>query len=509
MNEALLNQNIGCADSPKSAYGASDAGPIRNLVAALKQRQVRYCHWKSNIRLGASLSGQEDLDLLVLRSDATQFFEALVGCGFKLARSRDIGGHPGVIHAFALDTSSLQLVHVHAYFQIVTGDSLVKSYHLPLENILLADPRELMDVLVPAAEAELVVFLLRVALKHSSLFETYMVNRHYSDIPLELAWLQDQADENAAKRIWKEFVPTARAGEFEDLVAAIRNPAHKMARIRIGVRLAWRLRDWRRLGYFAELVSRFRRIYMLVGSRLRKHKSVNLVSGGALIAMIGPKASGKSTLGAALADRLGKQLDVRRIHIGKPPATLVSAPVRLLLPMLRRLLPSERSGQYQKPERRVELVFSYAYVVRMVLLAYDRRALIFKSRRLATAGAVIITDRYPPSAIGAIDGRQFGEAAIAACRSRLKSALMRLEARLYDDLPKPDLVIRLSAPIQTTLLRDASRIKVDGPDPSSVLRRRDLESTVEIAGTPVLMLDTDVPIEQSVSEILTAVWERL
>ena len=509
MIETLLNQKVRRADKSQTGRSASELGPIRKLLAALKQRQVIYCHWKSNIRLGDSLSGKEDLDLLVLRSNAPQFFEALIDCGFKLARSRDGGGHPGVLHAFALDPNSLHLVHVHAYFQIVTGDSLVKSYHLPLENILLANLRDLMDLPVPAAEAELVVFLLRIALKHTSLIEFCMVNRHYSDIPRELAWLRDQADETAAKQIWTQCVPDARADEFEPLVAAIANSSHKIARIRIGVSLAWRLREWRRLGYLAELTSRFRRISMLVTSRLHRHKSVSLVSGGALIAMIGPKASGKSTLGAALEDRLGKQLDVRRVHIGKPPTTLLSAPFRLLLPMLRRLLPGERSGQYQRPERRVAMNFSFAYVVRMLLLAYDRRALLFKSRRLATAGAVVITDRYPTSGIGAIDGRQFGENEFAASGSRWKSALMRLEAKLYADLPKPDLVIQLAAPIQTTLLRDASRCKLDGPDPESVLRRRDLETMAEIGDIPVLLINTDVPLEQSVAEVLSAVWDRL
>ena len=86
---------------------------------------------------------------------------------------------------------------------------------------------------------------------------------------------------------------------------------------------------------------------------------------------------------------------------------------------------------------------------------------------------------------------------------------MRLEAKLYDDLPKPDLVIRLAAPIQTTLLRDASRCKLDGPDPDSVLRRRDLETMAEIADIPVLVINTDVPLEQSVAEVLYAVWEVL
>ena len=89
MNEALLNQKIGCADNPQSGRGALEPGLIRNLVAALKQRQVCFCHWKSNIRLGDSLSGKEDLDLLVLRSDAAQFkYQQRRGLRFQIDQSK-------------------------------------------------------------------------------------------------------------------------------------------------------------------------------------------------------------------------------------------------------------------------------------------------------------------------------------------------------------------------------------------------------------------------------------
>ncbi len=509
MNEVLLNQKAGSLEKLSTESGAGEGAPVLNLIAVLKARQICYCHWKSNIRLADSLSGKEDLDLLVLRADATQFYAALFECGFKLAQSQGGGGHPGVLHAFALDPNTLRLVHVHAYFQVVTGDSLVKSYHLPLEQILLSNIRPLMGLPVPSAEAEMVVFLLRIVLKHTGLLEFWMVNRHYAAVPQELAWLRSEADEVAARQLWMQSVPGATAGEFDALIAAIADPARVGARIRIGLRLAWRLREWRRLGYWAAFGSRLRRFGLLVASRLRRRRPVCLASGGALIALIGPKASGKSTLGSALEERLGKQLDVRRVHIGKPPATLLSSPFRLFLPMLRRLLPGERSGQYQNAERRADLNFSYPYVMRMLLLAHDRRKLLFKIRGAATGGAIVITDRYPPSGDGAIDGRQFGAAAIAACGSRWKAALMRREARLYDDLPKPDLVIRLTAPIQTTLLRDASRSKQDGPDPDSVLRRRNLETMAEFPDVPVLLVNTDAPLEQSIAEVLRAAWQSL
>lgn len=509
MNPHLLNQTSEPTDPATPEFFLPGSAPIPALVAALATREVRYCHWKSNIRLDESLRGDEDLDLLVRRSDAAGFFAALSDAGFKLAQARGGGGHPGVLHAFALDPSTSRLVHVHAYFQIITGDSLVKSYHLPFEAMMLDAPGQRLGLPVPAAEAELVLFALRVALKHGGPLEYWMVHRHYAAVPQELAWLRERADEDTARRLWRDTIPGATEDEFKALLRDIADPAQVAARIGWSWRLAWRLRPWRRLGHAAAFASQLRRLGLLVTARLRRRRPVQLTSGGLFIALVGPKASGKSTLGAALENRLGKYLALRRIHVGKPPATLASAPFRIALPLLRRLFPGERSGQYETPERRAGLRYSLAYVFRMLLLGYDRRSLVLRAHRAATGGEIVIADRFPPTGIGAIDGSQFGAEAIAACDSGLKRLMMRLESRMYADLPQPDLVIRLTAPIQTTLMRDATRDKSDGPDPDSVQRRRRIEAAAEFSGVPVHTISTDEPLDQSVRRIVEAVWHRL
>ena len=122
---------------------------IRSLFNSLEQKSVRYCHWKSNIRLEETLAAAEDIDLLIDRRDARLFHTALLENGFKLAQSSSGIGHPGVFHAFGLDETSAELVHVHAYFQVVSGDSLVKSYRLPIEKLLLEQTRYLHGVRIP------------------------------------------------------------------------------------------------------------------------------------------------------------------------------------------------------------------------------------------------------------------------------------------------------------------------------------------------------------------------
>jgi hypothetical protein len=484
------------------------ARPILALIQALASRRVRYCHWKSNVRLTDSLAGREDLDLLVDRPDALAFFAALAECGYKLAQTRQGGGHPGVLHAFALDPGTLRLVHVHAYFRVATGDSLVKSFLLPFDDLLLEASPGPGGLPVPPPEAELVVFLVRILLKHTGAIETLFLHRTYRAVPPELSWLVARSDAAAARALWVARIPGGTRKEFETLLAAVADPAAVAARIRHGVGLGWRLRGWRRIRPLQALASRLQRLGLLAWGRLRHRRPHGLRNGGAIIALVGPKASGKSTLAGFVHERLGKELDIRRIHVGKPPATPLTLPVRLLLPLLRRLMPGERSGTYQKPQRRAERHYSFAYVVRMLVVAHERRSLLFRSYRAASAGALFIADRYPSGDVGASDSCQFGAAALAGA-SGLKRALMRLEQACYAGLPQPDLVVRLSAPVEVTVQRDATRNKADAPNADTVRWRRDIETSAHFPGVPELVVNTDCPLERTCSEVLEGLWRRL
>ncbi|MGG5887555.1 hypothetical protein ACLF3G_10495 [Falsiroseomonas sp. HC035] len=483
--------------------------PLRVLRAALDQRGIRYCHWKSNIRLARALTGMEDVDLLVHREDAVAFQAALAEAGFRRTGSRAGLGHPGVFHAVALDEASASLIHLHAYLQIVGGDSLVKSYRLPVEPMLLTGCRRLHGWPVPTPEAELAVFVLRVALKHADPVEAVMANRGYGATVEELAWLRDQADEPRAIALFESLVPGAGPELFGRLVEAIGDRHALPQRMRLGLHLAWSMRGLRRLGRIAELRSRLHRVAAALGRRISGRRDLVLETGGTIVALVGPKATGKSTLGDGIAESLFGQLDVIRIHAGKPPATLLSAAPRTLLPLARRMFPGDRPSAYDSIEKRRGRGHSLLYVLRMTLLAHDRRALLQRSRRAAAAGAIVVSDRYPSATEGAIDSSCFDAATIAACQSPLKRWLMRQEHRLHATLPRPGLVLRLEAPMETAIRRDAERSKPEGPDAAAVVRRWQLETHAEFPGTPVVRLRTDMPLEDSLRRAVTEVWAHL
>ncbi|MDQ3007022.1 MAG: hypothetical protein M3R47_16775, partial [Chloroflexota bacterium] len=70
---------------------------ILKLCTALKEEGINYCHWKSNNALDRSANGENDIDLLISRSDAGRFSELLYRFGFKQAKAPPDKQMPGVL----------------------------------------------------------------------------------------------------------------------------------------------------------------------------------------------------------------------------------------------------------------------------------------------------------------------------------------------------------------------------------------------------------------------------
>ncbi|HMG37667.1 MAG TPA: hypothetical protein VK566_00635, partial [Nitrososphaeraceae archaeon] len=76
---------------------------IQELIEKLNINNVRYCHWKSNLALSKSLSGQSDVDLLVHREDVGRFRTILSELDFQPAANKDGKSFPSIEHHFGLD----------------------------------------------------------------------------------------------------------------------------------------------------------------------------------------------------------------------------------------------------------------------------------------------------------------------------------------------------------------------------------------------------------------------
>ena len=261
-------------DAPTTATVGIDPRASSNglmLFAALEERGIRYCHWKSNIRLDRTLVGLEDIDILVHPSDADAFQRIINECGFKLAVSRFGSGHPGVFHALAWDPVNGRLLDLHAYHQLVSGDSFVKSFRFPVEEEMLARTTSLMAVRIPDPASELVLFLIRILLKHISAVEIYKVNSHADECREELAWLVQRSDLDDAAEVLASWFPTVGLA-LDKMIDCIATGTLAM-RVAMGMRVAWALRHQRRIGHVAALCSRLMRIAKHYAVRIRSRRN--------------------------------------------------------------------------------------------------------------------------------------------------------------------------------------------------------------------------------------------
>jgi len=487
---------------------------IQKFIEELNTNGVRYCHWKSNLSLSKSLAGQSDVDLLIHREDASLFRTILSQLDFRPAANKDGGAFPSIEHHFALDEESGVLVHVHAYFRVITGDSLSKNYRFPIEEMLLQNTRMEDATPVLAKSAELIVFTLRIMLKHTSLVELILLARYWGEVKQEIKWLLETESIDQTLSLVNCWLPSIEADLFSECVAALKAPAPLFRRISLGLRLRSQLRIYARHSAIRAWLVGTRKFTAMLFRRLtRSQKELIPRSGGAVIAFVGPEATGKSTLIAEMSGWLGEHFAVEHIHAGKPKSTPLTIVPNLLVPALRSLFPGSRSTRleaqylYEEPSEKPRTSFPLIFAIRSALLAYDRRSLLSRAYSRAANGTIVLCDRYPSSQSGAPDGPQLSQLPTSTAGYSIRHRLARIEAQLYRQIPPPDVVIYLNAPLEVALVRNAIRGK---KEPEDYVRRRHARSAnLEFEKTAVHKISTNQSFENTVLEVKKAIWNAL
>ncbi len=487
---------------------------IRMLIEVLNTNGIRYCHWKSNLALAESLAGQTDVDLLIDRQDASLFRTILSQLCFQPAIVNGVESFPSVEHHFALDEESGRLIHVHAYFRVISGESLTKNYRFPIEEMLLQNTREVDSVRVPIKSAELVVFTLRMMLKHTSLLELILVARYWKQVEREIAWLLETGSIDETKRFVNCWLPSLDTDLFAECIAALKAPAPLLRRIILGHQLRSQLSLYNRHSIIRAWLGGIKKFSLMLFRRLTRSKlSMVPQSGGVVIAFVGSEATGKSTLLAEMKGWLGEHFTVEQIHAGKPKPTILSAVPNLLVPALRSLLPTYRSTRVETryvsktPSEKSQKDYPLIFAIRAALLAYDRRSLLTRAFSQAANGTIVLCDRYPSLQNGAPDSPQLSHWPVSSNGSSVRRLLAQIEARWYREIPPPDLVIYLSAPLEVTVSRNATRGKKEPED--YVRWRHARSSNLEFGKTPIYKINTDQPLDQTVLEIKKAIWNAL
>jgi len=488
--------------------------PLQKIAIVLRDLDragIRYCHWKSNYRIQQALAGEGDLDLLVDQEDFAAFVTILLQQGFKQAESATSRRQPGVFHFLGNDDATRGLINVHAYVRILTGDHLLKTWALPLERLLLSDTRRAHGICLPSKAAELVVFVLRDMIKHTTLLDIYLGRRSRKAVLEEHRWLVcDSRIEDCYGKLATYF-PMISPAAFRSALELIGTEGAMLRRIRMGFRFQRALTRYRRYG-------RARQIWWtaasLCGTAIRKlcrsQKTMTLRTGGAIIAVVGPQAAGRAVLVEKIRQWLGRQLSVRVIHAGEPPATWLSYLPRKCTAMVRRLVPGQAARNLdgsadQQDEGRV----AYLHLIGKLMLAHERRTLLRRAYRDSRNGEIIVSEGYPSENPAAIGGPGLCTETIEAQTFPLKRRLLQWEAGVYRNVCPPDVVLELRVGVDKAVERNRVRNNQTDPQAEYVRQREAVQHQPPFHGCPVISISTDRDLEETLLEVRRAIWEHL
>lgn len=491
---------------------------VKALAERLNHAGVRYCHWKSNMSLASALAGNEDLDLLVDRRCLGEAVTGLLALGFKAAVIRRGRNPAGIYHYYGLDADTGGLIHVHLFSSLLTGESLVKSHRLPLEEMVLEGATDDHGIRVVSRTAELVVFVLRTFIKFGSIPDLVRLLPHLDDLRDELTWLKEGASMPDALRLLRKYCPMVEESLFLDCVHNLEDRALLGKRLLLARRVRKRLRVYAKYTSAARILA-YAQLLWHHGERVLTGKRNKMLSaGGAVIAFVGPEATGKSTLVEETRCWLGSAFAVRAIHAGKPPSAWLSSPLNVALPLLRGFAPRFRTtrldGHVEDASDAAEPPTALAELargVRAVSLAWDRRRLLVKARRAAANGEIVICDRYPSEVIGAMDSPKLREGqGPGGILGSLHDRLARLEHRLYTQVPPPDVVLRLRVSLEAAKQRNQERIK-PGKEADAYVesRHRHAGEWIRAGVGSVLDIDTERPLPETIRDVKKAIWECL
>ncbi len=518
-------------DLESAAAGAAALRPgslpvlpaLAALFRDLNRRGIRYCHWKSNIRLEKSLQGGTDLDLLVDRADSAAFRQLLHSHGVKPVLAAPGRDYPAVENHLGFDAATGRLFHLHVHYQLVLGEQFVKNYRLPLESHFLDSSRLSRDVKIPSPELEIAVLATRALLKYRARdFVRDVFSTGSSGLPASILQeidflLRQTSIERVAQALpgLAEAIPADVILEF--LQAVVRRPRAAFCFYRLRRRLRRALwphqRDSRGAAsgrYFLELWRRRKRF------RRTAQRKMSMPAGGATLALIGADGAGKSTVCQILLQWLSWKLDVHRYYLGSKQPSRRSTTLYLFYRALRR---AERTvagllGDANWLSRWGASLRDALLGLHHLSIGYDRYSRYRAGTKKALGGSIVIFDRCPLDsvplgpALRLMDGPQI-PALLEGRSSAILRALGRMEQRLYRQIRPPEFLLVLEVSPEVSFQRKPDHHPSVLQAKSSAIAALTSRAREGAIALKLFAIDANRPLDEVMGQLKSKVWELL
>ena len=487
---------------------------LDGLFETLNEQEIRYCHWKSNVRLDQSLMGKTDLDLLIDPADADRFETLLAARKIKRILAPAGKEYPGLEHYLGFDALTGRLFHLHVHYKLVLGEQFVKNYHLPLEKIFLDSVYLRLGVKIPIPELELIVLTLRALLKYRDRdvvkdvlgIRSPGIPQHILD---EFDWLLGQASLDSVASTLATLptpLPSEAILEFLKIITSEPRSGMNLFRLRSQVQRALTThqrqeRIWATAKYLQELWRR------RSGWRLAPEQKMTLPGRGLTIALVGVDGSGKSTMSKEVSQWLRWKLETPLYYLGSKEPSLRSKWLYTFFRMARRTQRelSLRIGKENPISKLLTEIRQALLYCHHLSIGHDRLQRYLLSQKKVKAGAVVIFDRFPFKS--PLDGPEIPLVSVGFNRF-LSGFFSRQEKAIYQRFGFPDFLILLDVSPHVSLQRkpDHSAETIAAKKHALDLLQKELS---DVPGKNWETVDADADYATVLLQIKHLIWAQL
>jgi len=469
--------------------GSNQEMQLLSLLERLNRENIKYVSWKNNHELKESTLGLSDLDVYVPASDREGFLRVLASVNAIKVASY-VAKFPHVEHFYIYDGGT-KFFHLHVYFKIITGDSWLKEYELPLGDFFIENRVQDLDtkVWILSPECQKYVFYIRHGVKCSSITGRILYLREFKSYSAEYERLNRELSKS-------HLVADPLRLDVDYDALGMKNKLN-IANYQAGARVRGALNRYRRFGVVTGKIKVFKSFSKRLVNRLFLKRNKVMPARGIIIAISGVDGSGKSTMIDTLGTILRSFLTVKNIQLGKPYGRLLE---RLIHKSNDKYSKLNNGPKNNKGNRRYGVMAS----TRSAVLAYLRCREAKKAVRLIKKGFVVVSDRWPSLINGKMDGPKLQDSSFD--RKQLFQRLMqRIEHYYYSKIPKADVVILLSVSLDSALRRNSERDKKFKETNAEIVERYEMNLVHKCICEKQLSFYNDGALEHMVPKLLNLI----
>ena len=460
-----------------------------SLLQAIDNVDIPYVSWKNNHEIDKFLNGDSDLDIYIPIKCKEKFINIAVQNSWIIVIN-PIAKFPNIKHLYFISDNG-KTYHLHVYFKVITGESWIKEFNLPMEDYLI-DNRHKHDeygIYVLNNKAQAYLFAVRHIIKCGSISSRTLYLKDCESYKLEWELCNYKVDE------LRGYGPILLDSAICN--SGLLNDFHLSGYINSAL-FRKKLRPFLRIRYFLLPFYRIESFIVRATNKLFFNRKKVLSPRGLVIAISGVDGSGKSSMVDLIDSSLTKFLTIRRLSLGKPQGKLIEFIRKLLSNSKSKTTLPSKGGSFHK----VSLFKSISLLVLAILRLFES----WKAQYYINNGYVVLVDRWPTREFGKMDGPKIY---IDNTSSGLVRLFSKLEGLIYKAIPAADICFFLEVSVDTAIKRNSMRIK-DDKETESEIRERHMENKmIRPITKKFIRFNNDGPFEEKKKELLLLVRDEL